>query len=54
MYVIIIDHFIKEWMPMCMILMEVQTELSKIASPKSRSMEILNQKHWSLGRKWTS
>jgi hypothetical protein len=54
MVVIIIDHSRREWMPVCMSLMEVQIELSTAASPESPNREILNQKHWSLGRRWTA
>jgi hypothetical protein len=54
MDVIIIDHSKREWMPVCMSLMAVWIELSTAVNPESLNMEILDQKHWSPGRRWTS
>ena len=50
MDVIITDHSRREWMPVYMSLMEVWIELSTTVCPESLSRDILNQKHWSLGR----
>jgi hypothetical protein len=38
----------------CMSLMVVRIDLSMAANPESPNREILNQKHWSLGRRWTT